>query len=349
MRLPTLLAPLLALAVLCGAATAQYQLPEGEAYLGSLRVKTTCVTDGTGKLKATGPILIEDQVGGLFLATGQLVGKSAGLDCTVDVTMLCEIGQFGVFKGTYETTVECTDGVVTTTRTGAGDVTGRYVPGRLGFVFQGQDDGGGRDVCEVQAIFKGKGSPGTALCAALYEKAITKLGKKYFAAYSQRILNANIPESVGILQDAVAAAEAGFTKAAEKIKAKSEKAGGTCKVGNVPATAVTTPFRTQIVLPMLTGFQANRLLDRIVRSRMAKLQGAYVGARLKAAAQFTMKLDPIKADKAVQKARKKFVDAATKLLVKATAIATYQWTGPGPQQMAAAIEGVTDGFADSLQ
>ena len=99
---------------------------------------------------------------------------------------------------------------------------------------------------------------------------------------------------------------------------------------------------------MLTGFQPNRLLDRIVRSRMAKLQSAYVSARLKAAAKFTMKLDPAKLQKAVDKARKKFVDASTKLLVKATAVAGYQWTGPGPQQMAAAIEGVTDSFVDSL-
>ncbi len=350
MRLPSFVAPLVALALLLGAATtsAQYPLPEGESYVGSLRVKTTCVAEGTGKLKVKGPVLIEDQVGGLFLASAELVGRSKGLDCTVDLSMLCTIGPFGAFEGSYETTVECTDGVETTTTSGSGEVTGRYVPGRLTFALLGQDDGGGRDVCEVQALFKGKGSPGTALCASLYEKAITKLGKKYFKAYSQRILTANVAESIGVLQAAVAKAEAAFAKAGEKVAKKVGKAGGTCKVAAVPPAAVTTPLRTDVVLAMLSGFQPNRVLDRIVRSRMAKLQGAYVGARLKAAARFTMKLDPVKFQKALDKARKTFIDSATKLLLKATAIASYQWTGPPPQLMAGAIEDVTNSFADSL-
>ncbi len=334
----SLLLALTSLALLAPGSDAQViTLPLAD-YNGSLKLGIVCSDGSKSKLKTKGAVTIESQVGANFVASAELLGKKSGADCTVTLDLTGAVNMFGRVQGTYTSSIACSDGSMST---GFGTFDGQYLPGKLAVSFDGEDDAGRGDACIVVAKFKGKGSPGNALCAALTQRAIGKLSKQFYGAWSKRIKLANIPATVQVLQAAIAKAEAGFTKAATKAQAKSDKAGGTCAKPLTNPVMLTTALKSSTIDPMIQGFNVNSPGDRFVRGKIAKMQGQYFVSRLKAETVFGLKLNPIKLAASLQKARDKFVNDVTKVLTKATNQG-FNWNGIGPQLMADDTETLVD-------
>lgn len=312
-------------------AHAQLDLPIAD-YSGSLQLELTCPDGTVTKLKTKGEVSINSQVGGNVMASAEFTGKRAGVACTVSLDMTGIVNSFGRVVGTYSSTIACIDG---TTTTGSGEFDGRYTPGRLAFLIDGMDD-----ACALAGDYKGKGSPGTALCAALTHATISKFSKKFFAAYSRSFKTAHLAISGVALQQAILRAQSAFNKGIAKAAKKSGKAGGACSKPPTPAANMSNKLKVDIIDPMKVGFQANRPLDRFARSRIAKMQGQYMAARLKAESLFIMKLDPVKRAASLEKARDAFVTKSTDLLTQVSEKGLV-WTGAGPQAMAQDIEDLT--------